>query len=253
MKKKLILLNLALAAAAAMLGYGLRRDYLEAQARQRLLLASRPKPVPVPKIAPAPVVAPVSPAEYSDVAQKMLFTPDRNPTVILPPPKIVEQPVPPFPVAHGVMIFGSVPPTVILSLKNNNEQRGYQAGDAIGDFKIVSIDSTDVVFEWGGKQFDKAIAELVDTSAPVVDSRNAPPASAGPVVTNAGPASTEPVAKSVNSGNTNGPGVDMGAGYYACQEGDSSPEGTMVDGKKKIISSNPFGPGGKSCHWETAK
>ncbi len=249
MRRKLLLLNLGLAGAATLLGVRVHREYVEGQERERRIETSRPKPVPPPKLKPLPTVAPVSPAQYADVAQKLLFTPDRNPTVVLPPPKIVEKPVPPFPAAHGVMIFGSVPPTVILSLPSNKEQGSYQAGDSIGEFKIVSIDSTDVVFEWDGKKFDKPIAELVDNTAPVVDTRSAAPSN-GPVVTNASP---EPVAKSASPADANWPGRYLGAGFYACQEGDSSPEGTVMDGKRKVISSNPFGPGGKSCHWEVAK
>ncbi len=250
MRRKLLLFNVVLAAAAVLLGIKVHQEIAGARQRERMLETSRPKPVPPPKLAPQPQVAPVSPAQYSDVAQKMLFSPDRNPTVILPPPKIVEKPVPPFPVAHGVMIFGSVPPTVILSLPNKKEQGSYQAGDLIGEFKIVSINNTDVVFEWDGKQFDKTLAELVDTSAPVQDAQSAPAASA-PVVTNAAP--VQPDVRSASPANANGPGRDMGAGFYACQEGDSSPEGTVQDGKRKVISSNPFAPGGKSCYWEVAK
>ncbi len=250
MRRKLLLLNAALAAAAVMLGVKVHQEIAEGRRREQMLDTSRPKPAPLPKLAPQPQVPPVSPAQYSDVAQKMLFSPDRNPTVILPPPKIVEKPVPPFPVAHGVMIFGSVPPTVILSLPNNKEQGSYQAGDSIGEFKIVSINNTDVVFEWDGKRFDKTLAELVDTSAPVQDAQSAPAASS-PVVTNAAPA--QPEVKNTSSANANGPGRDLGAGFYACQEGDSSPEGTVQDGKRKVTSNNPFSPGGKSCYWEVAK
>jgi hypothetical protein len=249
-RRKLLLLNAALAAAAVMLGVKVHQEIAEGRRREQMLDTSRPKPAPLPKLAPQPQVPPVSPAQYSDVAQKMLFSPDRNPTVVLPPPKIVEKPVPPFPVAHGVMIFGSVPPTVILSLPNNKEQGSYQAGDSIGEFKIVSINNTDVVFEWDGKRFDKTLAELVDTSAPVQDAQSAPAASS-PVVTNAAPA--QPEVKNTSSANANGPGRDLGAGFYACQEGDSSPEGTVQDGKRKVTSNNPFSPGGKSCYWEVAK
>ncbi len=254
MKRRLLLLNLVLAAAAALLVYRLQDHYREVQAGERKVLAAKPAPVPVPKIVAQPVVNPVSPAQYAAVAQKMLFSPDRNPDVIIPPPVKVEKPVPPFPMAHGVMIFGDVPPTIILTVKNSKEQRGYQAGDTVGEFKIKSIDSTQVVFEWDGKEYPKEISELVDKSAlPAQEAQNnAPPASTQPVVTNAVP-SNEPVVNSVSSTNAAGPGVEMGGGYAACQPGDTSPEGTVADGRKKVFVSSPFAPGGKSCHWETTK
>ncbi len=253
MRTKLLLVDLVLLAAAVLLGMRLRDGYRQARARERRVLAAKVVPLAAPKLAPRRPLAPVSPAQYAEVAQQMLFSSDRNPAVILPPAKIIEKPVPPFPVAHGVMIFGSVPPTVILSMKGAKDQASYQAGDTIGEFKIVSIDSTDVVFEWDGKKFDKTIAELVDTSAPPQEASYSPPASTEPVVKQAGSLPDTQAANAAPSGSLTGPGLDLGAGYYACQTGDSSPDGTIVDGKKKVISNNPFGNGGKSCHWEVTR
>ena len=254
MKRRLLLLNLALAAAAALLVYRLQDHYREVQAGERKVLAAKAAPVPVPKIAARPAVSPVSPAQYAVVAQKTLFSPDRNPDVIIPPPAKVEKPVPPFPAAEGVMIFGDVPPTIILTAKNSKEQRGYQAGDTVGEFKIKSIDGSQVVFEWDGKEYPKEISDLVDKTALPAQAaqNNAPAASAQPVVVNAGGPS-EPVVNNVSTTNASGPGVDMGGGYAACQPGDTSPAGTVADGRKKVYVSSPFAPGGQSCHWETTK
>ncbi len=251
MKRRLLLLNLLLAGAAALLVYRLQDHYREVQAGERKVLAAKPAPVPPPKIAALPVVSPVSPAQYAVVAQKTLFSPDRNPDVVIPPPAKVEKPVPPFPAAEGVMIFGDVPPTIILTAKNSKEQRGYQAGDTVGEFKIKSIDSTQVVFEWDGKEYPKEISELVDKSIQPAQN-NAPAASTQPMVTNAAP-SNEPVVNNATPANASGPGIDMGGGYEACQPGDTSPEGTVSDGRKKVFVPSPFSPGGKSCHWEAVK
>jgi mannose-6-phosphate isomerase-like protein (cupin superfamily) len=42
-------------------------------------------------------------------------------------------------------------------------------------------------------------------------------------------------------------GIDLGAGFRACVPGDSSPDGTVVDGYRKMLSHSFLGP---SCIWK---
>ncbi len=132
-----------------------------------------------------------------------LFSKDRNPNVILdpvvPPP---EKPVPPFPVARGVMLWGGVPPTVVLADKAGGQQRGYHPGEKIGEWKIVSIDNQFVVFEWNGKQFKKRIDELLDRT-PLMWRK---PPGATPGAAAARPSRR----KACRNGNA-GPGIRLGA------------------------------------------
>jgi type II secretory pathway component PulC len=185
---------------------------------------------------------------YKEVAMKMLFSADRNPTVILDPvipPK--PKPVPAFPAAHGVMMFGDLPPTVILSKKGSADQKAYQAGEKIGDFLIATISNDEVVFEWDGKQFPKKIDDLIETSAPPPPA--APASQAGPA-NGATPANTalgSAPDKNALAPSKTGPGKSMGSDLKACQEGDTAPAGTVADGMKKVVSETPFG---KVCRWE---
>lgn len=242
MTRKLRLLDLALAIALALLGYELRREWIAAHAREQALLHASAKPQAAGALAPLPQVGPLVATSYADVAGKNLFTKDRNPNVILdpviPPP---EKPVPPFPVARGVMLWDGTPPTVVLSDKAGGPQKGYHPGEKIGEWKIVSIDNSFVVFEWNGKQFKKRIDEMLDHTPIVVAEAPQQPAAA------AAPAKP---AQSLASNGASGPGMDVGASMKACVAGDSSPTGTVVNGYKKIIAENPFG---SSCHWEPAK
>lgn len=249
MKKKLLAVNIVLAALAIFAGYQIRQGYLESRAREQRVLSQKPA-VTNPNGAPArPAAPPVSPAQYVDVAQKMLFTADRNPTVILDPVKQPPPPpVPPFPVAHGVILFGDLPPTIILSQKGRNDQQGYKVGDTVGGFLIASIDNTDVVFTWNGQEFKKAIADLVDYSSPA-PAATAPAVSASTAANR--PAAPEPPkATSLSPEELKKPGQDMGGGFYACNAGDASPVGTVFNGAVKKESKNPFAPGGRSCYWE---
>jgi hypothetical protein len=237
------LLNLALLAALGALGWQLRLRWLQARERERAMLNKPVKPAPIVPPTPVPTVPPVTAANYFDVAQKMLFSKDRNPTVVIekpapPPPK----PMPPLPLAHGYMNLGE--PTVILSEKPGAPQKIYHEGDTIGEFKLVAVNNVDISFEWDGKVITEKLAKLrPKEAAPPVQEQQAQAAA------NAAPAPAPTVIAPAKPG----PGASMGGDIKACVAGDSSPPGTVVDGMKKIVSPNPFAPGGQSCRWEPVK
>lgn len=250
MTRKLIALNVALAAVLAMLVVQVRREWLSANARQRSFLGKAIKPTAASPlnlyVKPAPLMA----TSYASVAQMNLFSQDRNSNVILdapapPPPK----PVPAFPVARGVMLWEGVPPTVVLSDRAGGAQRGYHPGDMIGEWKVVSIDNQFVVFEWDGKQFQKRLDELLDKTALMSEG----PATAAPAA-NAAATNLTPAPPAVqtlsSSGRAEGPGPDLGGNVKGCVAGDSSPAGTISGGMRKVVTATPFG---SSCHWEAVQ
>jgi hypothetical protein len=138
------------------------------------------------------------------------------------------------------MLWDGVPPTIVLSEGVGGTQRGYHPGDTIGPWTLVSVDSSYAHFEWDGKEFKKRIDELIDRT-PVAQA--APPANA------AAQAAPPQAARQTLSSNS-GPGQDVGAGLKACVANDGSPNGTVMDGMKKIITETPFG---SSCRWEPNK
>ncbi len=229
-------------AVLGLLGYQLHMERVRARARELALLNTSAKPSGAGSLAPLPKVEPLTATSYTEVAAKNLFTKDRNPNVILdpviPPP---EKPVPPFPVARGVMLWGGVPPTVVLAEKAGGQQKGYHPGEKIGEWKIVSVDNSFVVFEWNGKEFKKRLDELLDRT-PIVMAEAPQQQAAGPA-----PA---PKAQSLSANVTSGPGVEIGAGIKACVAGDTTPAGTVVNGMKKVEGQTPFG---SACRWEAVK
>lgn len=244
MNSKLRILDLALLIIGGLLFWQLRREWIGAHARDMALLRSVMHAAHVPGMAPLDNVGPVTPAEFAEVATKDLFSKDRNPNVIVdPPPPPPVKPQPPFPVAHGVMLWDGVPPTIVLSEKSGGPQRGYHPGDTIGPWKLVSVDNSYADFEWDGKQFKKRIDELLERT-PIAPG---PPAPAAAAPAAAAPAKSD--SKNLSNSHS-GPGADVGAGYKACSSDDSSPSGTVVDGMKKIVVATPFG---NSCHWESDK
>lgn len=242
MRAKLRILDLALLVAAGLLCWQLRREWIASHARDLALIHSTLAAARVPGLAPLMKVDPATAADFADVATEDLFVPDRNPNVIVdPPPPPPEKPQPPFPVAHGVMLWDGVPPTIVLSEKAGGPQKGYHPGDTIGEWKIVSVDKSYADFEWDGKNFKKRLDELIDRT-PIATSSPAVAASASPAAAK----STQTLSSSSHSG----PGQDSGGGIKACLPDDSSPDGSIVDGMKKVVNTTPFGT---VCHWEPAK
>ncbi len=183
-------------------------------------------------------------AEYLDVAQRTLFTKDRNPNVIVeplpaPPPP---PPVPPLPVYRGQMSIGDQP--VVFLATGPADEKGYRKGDTAGKFKVVAFDRDNITLEWDGRILEHKLTDLVNHDAvqPVQQYAAAVP-TAPPPVTNLGGAT----AKNLGSSNDNPAlGVDMG-GPRACVAGDNSPAGTMLSGYRKVITQGLMG---QSCHWE---
>ncbi len=238
MSRKLLLLNVVLAVLVVVVGTRARSNWLEAEKRASVVLSKRYPPVAPPPFSPLAAVERAHAGSYAEVAQKTLFSADRNPTVIeeVAPPK----PMPPLPLMHGVMDFGEGL-VAMMSAKAGERQQEVQAGSAIGDFKLVSLSTDQVVLEWEGKRVVKKPSELVDRSAMQAAAAKAKAAAAAPRPANTpAPAQAQVVAAS-------GPGTDLGGGNKACQPGDKTPAGTVQNGLRKIVKPTPFG---NACYWE---
>jgi hypothetical protein len=264
MNRKVLLLNLALLGLIGLLVWQLhlRRQAAEAHERAVLLKDAQSRTLLAPP-SPAPV-PPVAPAEYIDSVQRMLFSKDRNPNVIVdppppaPPPKPAPAPpvMPPLPRYFGQFHFGG-PPVVILSSAAANEQKQYEVGKKIGEFTVLAFDQDSVTFEWDGKPVVKKLAELEakdgqqpgQPGQPVQGQQYAtasppqPPPQANPyaAVVTVGGETTNPNAPPTVVGN------DMGGGYYNCKSDDHSPSGTIVSGYKKTSAQGLMGA---TCRWE---
>jgi hypothetical protein len=142
-----------------------------------------------------------------------------------------------MPTYHGSMNLGDGV-TAILSVSTNAPHQAVHAGETIGAFKLVEITGTDLALEWDGHVIRKKLYELTDHSGG--NDNNTPPRSAPPAPA-AAPA-VQQVAKTPT-----GPGADTGRGFKACDPGDSTAEGAVVDGFRKVVTQTPFG---NSCRWD---
>jgi hypothetical protein len=235
-------LNLTLLLCIGTEAWQLRKDWVAARTRERALLRRGVKPEPPPPVIYTKSVEPVLAASYADIALKMLFSRDRNPTVVveapaLPPPK----PMPPLPLLYGVMnlVDGA---TAIMSVKAGARHLGVRAGDQVGEFTLLAVSHDEITLEWEGKEITKSIDEMIDRSGQ-------PPATADSTAQRtASPALS--AAASLTSPKPKGeaaPGADTGSRLRACQPGDTSPAGTQSGGFRKVVSNTPFG---EQCRWE---
>jgi len=239
LKRKLIALDLALVAAIGAASWRLRQDWITLRAREHRLQQRSVKggPPPVLNVAPAP--QPVAAVGYVEIAQKMLFSKDRNPDVVIEPPKEPPpKPMPPLPLLYGVMnLLDST--TVVMSEKVGAPHQGVRLGDQIGPFTLVAVNREDITFDWEGQPVTRKIDDmLVRQPAP------APPSSV-PAPRPSQPSRVEGQTPSPKADAA--PGADMGNGIRACQAGDSSPAGTVSGGYKKSLTATPFG---SVCRWE---
>jgi hypothetical protein len=238
MKRKLILLNVALLLLAAAASWQLRARWREGQARERKVLGQSAKPVVAPPPPALEIPQAAKAAGYSEVAQKTLFSRDRNPNVVadVPAPK----PVPEFPIAYGIMNLGGGP-TAMLSTKAGETSRRYSPGDKVGAFTLAEVENDAIVLEWDGRQFRKSLKEL-RAAAPAAPAAPAPAAAAAPTV-------VVPV-RTATPAPDPGPGAQVSEEHRECQTGDTSPAGTIRNGYRKVEIASPFG---SFCRWDLVR
>jgi hypothetical protein len=243
--RKLIFLNLVLVALGGWLCWMLRAKWLESRQHEHTVLAAAAQRKPVFPPQPNPLLKAPSAAEYNDVAQKMLFAKDRNPNVIVdppppPPPPPPPKPMPDLPAYYGTMaLFGD--PVILLSLPKG-PQRKYHAGDKVGPFQLVSFDREKVVFDWDGKTIERKPEELKEKEpSPQQAAADGPPTRVEPVkfIVDPPPDEKSKLAPVI--------GKDNGGGIHQCVAGDTTPVGTIVDGYKKVVTTNMFGA---TCMWQ---
>jgi hypothetical protein len=279
--RKVLALNFALLALAGTLVWLLRANWTATQSRERAVLQKKVPPKTVLAPPAPPPVKPVTPADYVDVASKMLFSKDRNPTVVVEaPPVKPEPPMPALPSYHGQMAIGE--PVIFLSTGAAGQQRSYHSGDTVGDFKLVSFDHDQIDLEWHGKDVQRKLAELkpketapppaakttaaaspasrsssssptaaqnASSSKPTVAALGGPDAAADKSVTSLSGPSTTPLSDEKSSDDPLfGPARPDGS--RGCVASDTSPSGTVHSGYRKIQTMTLFG---QVCNWEQVK
>jgi hypothetical protein len=237
LKSKLLLLNAALLVAIGVGVWRLREAWVAARAREEAVLHRRVTPKSIASAPAGPRIEPVLATSYADIAEKMLFAKDRNPTVVVEVKPEAPKPMPKLPALYGVMnlLDGT---TAIMSEKPEMKHVGVRPGEKIGEFTLVAVDRDEITFAWEGKEVIRKIDAMIDRAGPLQ------PAPSG--VQRSGPAVVAVPPQTSQKRGEPAPGVEVAKGIRACQQGDASPAGTVADGYKKLVSPTPFGD---SCRW----
>ncbi|HEU5020566.1 MAG TPA: hypothetical protein VFT60_01700, partial [Bryobacteraceae bacterium] len=187
-KSKLAAVNLALSAGLALVIWQGAEVWKDAKAQRKATVNVPVKKVTPPPMTPAKKPDAVQSAAYADVASKNLFSKDRNPTVVVDPPK-VEPPkvMPALPVVYGVL---GLPSGVkaIMAEHPGAQSKPIQAGDTVGEFKVIALDLRKIKLEWDGREIERNLDELVDRTATRAAAAGKPAVNGAPAPRPAGPA-----------------------------------------------------------------
>lgn len=237
MSRKLWALNLLLVALIAVCAWQIHARWKQRTAEQERFFSQQTQAAAAPVIVLPPPPPAVAPSSYIQIANELLFSRDRNPTVVIEKPE--EKKMPALPRYYGSMNFGSGP-RVLLAAAAGKEQKAFQLGDTVGDFKLLAVSNSEIVFEWDGKKVPAKLKDLRDLT---------PVAEATKPVTDAkaSPAATVKTMAVTTVQDVNKPGKELTEKYRGCQPGDKSPPGTVMDGYRKVVTKSVFG---ESCRWE---
>ena len=253
MRRNLLLLDLLLVALCGLAGWRFAVHRNERLAEQKAFLERREPPVSTPAVLIAPPPPPAVASAYVEVAQKLLLSADRNPTVVVEvvAPKVM----PALPRAYGLMDLGNGA-RVFLATAPGAPQHTYVKGDTIGEFKLLEISRTGLVFGWEDKRVAARYDELRDASArskaetaASAGASRRPPPQATSLEAQAPPPNRPPEPQRIGSdaGAQGQPGGDPGAASRPCVPGDNAPAGTINGGYRKVIIRTPMA---NSCIWE---
>jgi hypothetical protein len=252
LRRNLLLLDLLLVALCGLAGWRLAVHRQERSAEQKAFLERREPPVSTQAVLIAPPPPPAVASAYVEVAQKLLLSSDRNPTVVVEvvAPKVM----PALPRAYGLMDLGNGA-RVFLATAPGASQHTYVKGDTIGEFKLLEISRTGLVFGWEDKRVAARFDELKDasarTKAETAASASAATRQAAQPATSIqaqAPPNRPPEPQRIGSdeGAQGRPGGDSGAASRPCQPGDNAPAGTVNGGYRKVVIRTPMA---SSCSW----
>jgi hypothetical protein len=248
MKNKLLLVNALLLGVFVLGASELYRQWIEAEGRYARIDAAE-RVVPLPDF-PAPAErAMVRPADYLPVAERMLFSKDRNPNVeVIVDEAPVEQ-RPELPLLAGLADFGDGPRALMAATSGDTPQ-WIKTGEKVGAFVFEGLEGQQVKLKWNDEEFTVEQEKLVGAVVrQTKTTKKAPPRPAG--APPGAPAPAQPAGNLAanapqNIGGEYKIGKELRPGVYAVDPDDKSPDGTTFkhsDGSTyiKTVRRTPFG------------
>jgi mannose-6-phosphate isomerase-like protein (cupin superfamily) len=130
---------------------------------------------------------------------------------------------------QATLVSGKTAPGEAGNSSVNFIKGGGQTAVAEGDVVVIPANVAHQVLVAHGKRVSYLVIRQLPQESPPGDTTSAAPPSGAASV-------TKPVL-----------GVDLGSGFRACVAGDNSPEGTIVDGYRKMLSHSFLGA---NCIWK---
>lgn len=185
--------------------------------------------------------APAGAQSFTEIVDRNLFTPDRTSH---PPNENVKAPE--LPLLYGTMNLGDGWFALMASGdQSSGLSRRVVPGEKIGGYTLVSLSSSQVEVEWGGKKFTIDVSESA-RRVPRVIEKTAKTSAAHPVETPpANVRSTTPVTSvaPVSRPAASDEKTKSSAAGYNAPAGapPDAPAGTIFGGKRKVVNPTPFG------------
>ncbi len=251
MKKKLVLINIALAALFVWGSLALFGQY--EQAEQRFEIFDNSSGVVEPPTMPAPGDAPmVRAATYAPISQRLLFSQERNPVieVIVPEEQVAQRPQ--VPLLGGVVDLGDGP-LALMTADPDMPPRWTGVGEKVGEYTLQAVANDTVTLEWNGETVELSQAALAAVKLGRAE-RQAPtnsPAARQAAADRARDETAARTAKNLASSNEIAAkgkytiGKQLGSGGYSADPNDGATDGTEHKGYVRRVRATPFG----SQHW----
>jgi hypothetical protein len=243
LKRKLLILNLALVALLVAGLVELRREIRVARDRYSIFdeaSAAAAATFPTPGQAGA-----VRPADHMPIVERLLFSADRNPIVEVQAPVLEPVKRPELPLLVGLMDFGKGP-IALMAAQGDAAAKPVSIGEKVGEYVFRAATAERITLEWQGQTFDVLHSELAN--------RPAAKAKAAPVREARGPAGRRPAGGAMASaaadaspkqpaglGGKYNIGRQIREGSHAADPKDTSPAGTVYQGYVKRERRTPFG------------
>jgi hypothetical protein len=213
-----------------------RVSWHEAQTKRGRFLSVEVAQFGAPPPAPMPRPEAATAVEYVDIATMDLFSQDRSPNVIIDRPKAEEpKKMPPLPIFFGVLGLPSGT-KALMAEKAGLPSVSVRTGDAVGEFRIASLDTQNVTFAWEGNMISRSINDMINQSNEGVPTsvQSARMPSSLMVAPSSPPPDESPSERS----------------QLPCVSGDNSPVGTVAGRYKKSLERTTRGA---VCSWERVK
>jgi len=237
-RREQIVLVLSLAVANLLLGWYLVRLGRTYRSSTRwIYAATESEHAAAPAAEAAKTGAPQS---FADIVDGNLFSPQRTSQLL----QAAQEVKPPeLPLLYGTMNVGDGWFALMAPGGESSPlSKRVLPGEEIGGYKLVSIGTSQVVLDWQQRTFTVDVSEsarrvprIVEKTAPAQVST---PGGSRPLLSNS---PTRPAAVNTVGGSPPGAG-HQASGYMPPGADADAPEGTVVDGRRKVVVQSPFGP-----------